>query len=75
MDRTELIDILDDFAFGSHDIKETADRITELHKNALAEQLILHGVVVPKGTFYCVDEQNGALKGKCEKQCSYCRCK
>ena len=26
-------------------------------------------------TFYCVDEQNEALKGKCEKQCSYCRCK
>lgn len=32
MDRKILIDLLDDFAFGSHDIEQTADRITELYK-------------------------------------------
>lgn len=33
MDRKLLIDILDDFAFGSHDIEEAADRIIELENN------------------------------------------
>ena len=40
MDRKILIDLLDDFAFGSHDIEQTADRITELYKQYQALQLL-----------------------------------
>lgn len=39
MDRKILIDLLDDFAFGSHDIEQTVDRITELYKQTQALQL------------------------------------
>lgn len=44
MDRKTLIDLLDDFAFGSHDIEQTADRITELYKETQALQLQQTGV-------------------------------
>ena len=45
MDRKILIDLLDDFAFGSHDIEQTADRITELYKETQALQLQQTGVM------------------------------
>ena len=45
MDRKILIDLLDDFAFGSHNIEQTADRITELYKQEQALQLQQTGVV------------------------------
>lgn len=45
MDRRILIDLLDDFAFGSHDIEQTADRITELYKQTKALKLQQTGVV------------------------------
>ena len=44
MDRKILIDLLDDFAFGSHNIEQTADRITELYKQDQALQLLQTGV-------------------------------
>ena len=44
MDRKILIDLLDDFAFGSHDIEQTADRIIELYKQAKALKLQQTGV-------------------------------
>ena len=44
MDRKILIDLLDDFAFGSHNIEQTADRITELYKQDQALQLQQTGV-------------------------------
>lgn len=40
MDRKILIDLLDDFAFGSHNIEQTADRITELYQQEQALQLL-----------------------------------
>lgn len=46
MNRKILIDLLDDFAFGSHDIEQTADRITELYKQDQALQLQQTGVIV-----------------------------
>lgn len=76
MDRTELIDILDDFCFGSHDIEKTADRITKLHKKANIEQLRIGGVVK---SFYCYDEtvqiaeETGDKIIKCDTQCENCK--
>ena len=52
MDRKILIDLLDDFAFGSHDIEQTADRITELYKETQALQLQQTGVMRSN----CIDE-------------------
>ena len=49
MDRIQIIDILDDFAFGSHDIEQTANRITELYKQET--DLQLHKTQVSGSTY------------------------
>lgn len=51
MNRKILIDLLDDFAFGSHDIEQTADRITELYKQDQNLQLQQTGV---SGSYFAV---------------------
>lgn len=51
MDRRILIDLLDDFAFGSHDIEQTADRIIELYEQA--QVLRIHDVVERSEQFNC----------------------
>lgn len=70
MDRKILIDLLDDFAFGSHDIEQTADRITELYKQDQALQLQQTGVsgsvlkgfdLVKECAKLIVETQNGSV--------------
>lgn len=66
MDRTLIIDILDDFAFGSFDIEQTADRITEFYKQTQALQLQQGGVSKScpccDGTVYCEGEHYDDLQ-------------
>lgn len=57
MDRKILIDLLDDFAFGSHDIEQTADRIIELYKETQALQLQQTGV--SGSTFIAISKETG----------------
>ena len=70
MDRKILIDLLDDFAFGSHDIEQTADRITEPYKQDQALQLQQTGVsgsvlkgfdLVKECAKLIVETQNGSV--------------
>ena len=73
MDRKILIDLLDDFAFGLHDIEQTADRITELYKQDQALQLQQTGVVWRSEQFYCNQNDGEYNNNPCSEQCRFCK--
>jgi hypothetical protein len=51
--------------------KVTPRQIYELANKALEEALTIHSVVVPKGTFFCGENELRSKK-KCSKQCDTC---
>jgi len=71
MDRKILIDLLDDFAFGSHNSEQTADRITELYKQDQALQLQQTGVSGCKTIRNCreCNAEVSCDKDFCDKKC------
>jgi hypothetical protein len=49
-------------------------RKLQIDKEELTEQLRLHGVGVPKGTFYCFNKGKGFNHSLCEvSQCKNCK--